>query len=81
MGIEPTNPDSRHGSTGFEDQAHHQTRRTSEIPFILAFVSILSLTTITKETKFIIYVSSINSSCEFSEYKNKFKEIRDLGCG
>ena len=29
MGIEPTNHSSHGGSTGFEDQARHQTRRTS----------------------------------------------------
>ena len=29
MGIEPTSHDSRRDSTDFEDQAHHQTGRTS----------------------------------------------------
>ncbi len=29
MGIEPTSHDSRRSSTGFEDQAHHQTGRAS----------------------------------------------------
>ena len=30
MGIEPTNHDLHRSSTGFEDQAHHQTRSTSK---------------------------------------------------
>ena len=29
MGIEPTSHDSHRSSTGFEDQAHHQTGRAS----------------------------------------------------
>ncbi len=29
MGIEPTDPCSHSGPTGFEDQAHHQTGCTS----------------------------------------------------
>ena len=33
MGIEPTSHDSRRGSTGFEDQASHQTGRTSEADY------------------------------------------------
>ena len=40
MGIEPTSHDSRRSSTGFEDQAHHQTGRAStaqlkSIPHVL----------------------------------------------
>ena len=31
MGIEPTNHDSHRSSTGFEDQARHQTRSTSKL--------------------------------------------------
>ena len=48
MGIEPTNPDSRHGSAGFEDQARHQTRSASYgiISFVLAGLSELDWFTI-----------------------------------
>jgi len=31
MGIEPTNHNSHCSSTGFEDQAHHQTGSTSRL--------------------------------------------------
>jgi hypothetical protein len=43
MGIEPTNPCSRSGPTGFEDQARHQTGSTSEIGLSQVPAAVLNL--------------------------------------
>ena len=60
MGIEPTNPDSRHGPAGFEDQARHQARSASYRIISFVLVGLLELVWFTIDRSVVFWAGLLN---------------------